>query len=106
MGIHNLSCTYTVHIHTIIKKIHIYTYHTRVYTYIYINISLDEEIPGSIYLLPQVACPAVVAGRGVDVYGALVVAALHVTSPHFPSTYRLRQRRYRALLLIYRALLK
>jgi len=35
--------------------------------YIYINISLDEEFPGSMYLLPQVACPAVVAGRGVDV---------------------------------------
>ena len=67
MGIYQHSCTCTVHIHTIIEKIRIYTYHTRVYMYIYINISLDEEIPGSMYLLPQVGFPTVVVGRGVDV---------------------------------------
>ena len=34
------------------------------------------------YLLPQVEFPAVIVGRGVGVLDALVVAALHVTSPH------------------------
>jgi len=43
------------------------TTHVCVYIYIYVNISLDEEFPGSMYLLPQVAWPTVVVGRGVDV---------------------------------------
>jgi len=34
------------------------------------------------YLLAHVGLPTVVVGRGVDAIDLLVVAALHVTSPH------------------------
>jgi len=61
-----------LHIHSTYSYYHqentdLHIPHTCMCIYIYINISLDEEFPGSMYLLPQVACPAVVAGRGVDV---------------------------------------
>jgi len=48
---------------------------------------MNGEIDRSLYLLPQVEFLTIVVGLGVDVARILVVAALHVMSPHLVNVH-------------------